>query len=155
MPTLEEPRLEHFCDIVVELGEIKELGEARGGRRRIIPITGGTVTGPHFTGKVLNIGADWQTVFKDGLAQLDTRYAMETDDGVIIEIINFGFRHGPADVLKRIAAGENVSPDAYYMRTTARLETGDERYAWVNSLLFVGTGARSADKVHMSLFVIR
>ena len=112
------------------------------------------MSGPRLTGRVLNIGADWQTVFKDGLAQLDTRYALESDDGAVIEIINFGFRHGPQDVMAAVARGEDVTPDQYYMRTHARLETGDSRYDWVNRALFVGTGARLKSQVVISLFQI-
>lgn len=154
MTALPSPNLRHFCDLSVELGLAQELGEGRGGKRRIIPILGGTVQGPGISGKILNIGADWQTVFAGGLAQLDTRYAFETDDGAIIEILNFGYRHGPPEVMRRLAEGQDVAPDAYYMRTHARLETGDPRYSWVNAMLFVGTGARLASAVQMSLFVI-
>ncbi len=148
------PELHHFCDISAELGPIREMGDGRAGRRRIIPIVGGRVTGPDINGCILNLGADWQTIFADGTAELDTRYAMETDDGALIEVINYGFRHGPADVIERLAAGEEVPPDSYYMRTHARLETGDARYGWVNRMLFVGTGARRASSVLMSLFAI-
>ncbi|MDA9639817.1 DUF3237 domain-containing protein [SAR116 cluster bacterium] len=151
---LPAPKLEHFCDIKIDLSAVHELGDGRGGTRRIIPIVGGTVSGPRLTGRVLNIGADWQTVFKDGLAQLDTRYALESDDGAVIEIINFGFRHGPQDVMAAVARGEDVTPDQYYMRTHARLETGDSRYDWVNRALFVGTGARLKSQVVISLFQI-
>ena len=79
---------------------------------------------------------------------------METDDGALIEVVNYGFRHGPADVIERLAAGEEVPPESYYMRTQARLETGDARYAWVNRTLFVGTGARQRSSVRISLFAI-
>ncbi|MDA9930636.1 DUF3237 domain-containing protein [Alphaproteobacteria bacterium] len=151
---LPAPKLEHFCDIKIDLSPVHELGDGRGGTRRIIPIVGGAVSGPRLTGRVLNIGADWQTVFKDGLAQLDTRYALESDDGAVIEIINFGFRHGPQDVMAAVARGEDVTPDQYYMRTHARLETGDSRYDWVNRALFVGTGARLKSQVVISLFQI-
>ena len=57
--------------------------------------------------------------------------------------------------MARVAAGDAVAPDDYYMRTHARLETGDPRYAWVNNMLFVGTGARQKSSVHISLFVVR
>ncbi|MEM7523141.1 MAG: DUF3237 family protein, partial [Pseudomonadota bacterium] len=82
----------------------------------------------NFRGRILSVGADWRTIFPNGLAELDTRYAMETDDGAVIEIINYGYRHGPPKVVDRLAKGEDVSPDSYYMRTHARLETGDPRY---------------------------
>lgn len=152
---LPSPTLEHVCTLDVTLGDIRAMGPGRAGVRRIIPIIGGTVRGPLLSGEVLNVGADWQTVFADGLAELDTRYAMQTDDGATIEIINYGYRHGPKEVLEALARGEEVAPGSYYMRTHARLETGDPRYDWVNSTLFVGTGARNQSSVHVALFAIR
>ncbi|SMY09426.1 DUF3237 domain-containing protein [Flavimaricola marinus] len=151
---LATPHLVHVADLTVELGPIKEMGQGRAGRRRIVPIIGGSMSGPRLSGKVLNVGADWQTIFSDGMAELDTRYALETDDGAIIEIINYGYRHGPKEIIEAIAFGEEVSPFSYYMRTHARLETGDERYAWVNHTLFVGTGARKEQSVLMRLYAI-
>lgn len=139
----------------VELDPIREMGSGRAGQRRIIPIVGGTVSGPRLNGRLLNLGADWQTIFADGLAELDTRYAMETDDGAIIEILNYGFRHGPKEVLEAVARGEDVDPSAYYMRTHARLETGDARYAWVNRTLFVGVGARLKQAVRVDLYALQ
>lgn len=151
---LPKPNLKPICTIDVELGPIREMGEGRGGKRRIIPIIGGTVRGEVLNGKVLNVGADWQSIFEGGLAELDTRYALETDDGAVIEIINYGYRFGPPEVLEKLAKGEDVPPEDYYMRTHARLETGDPRYDWVNRTLFVGTGARFKSAVRIALFAI-
>ncbi|MBZ0129407.1 MAG: DUF3237 domain-containing protein [Rhodobacteraceae bacterium] len=149
------PQLEHVCDLHVELADIREMGRGRAGQRRIIPIIGGTVSGKAISGRILSVGADWQTLFDGGLAELDTRYAMETDDGAVIEIINYGLRHGPPEVMARVAAGEDVDPAQYYMRTHARLETGDPRYAWVNRTLFVGTGGRQRNAVNIALYAVR
>lgn len=152
---LRDPTLEKVCTLRVELDPIHAMGPGRAGERRIIPIIGGTVTGPKLSGRILNVGADWQTVFANGLAELDTRYAMQTHDGATIEIINYGYRHGPQHVLEAIARGDAVDPDSYYMRTHARLETGDDRYRWVNRTLFVGTGARNNNSVQVVLFAVR
>jgi hypothetical protein len=149
------PRLDHVCTLFVELADIMEMGPGRAGHRRIIPIVGGHVEGPELKGRILNLGADWQTIFTGGLAELDTRYAMETHDGAVIEIINYGLRHGPADVMARVAKGEDVDPASYYMRTHARLETGDARYDWVNRTLFAGAGRRNKLSVEVDLFAIR
>ena len=151
---LPTPTLRHVADFDVELAPITEMGDGRGGRRRIIPIVGGKVSGPCFTGEILNVGADWQTIFSSGLAELDTRYAFRTDDGAVIEITNYGFRDGPPDVMQRVAAGEDVDPSAYYMRTHARLETGHPDYEWVNRRLFVGVGARLKSNVRLYLYEI-
>ncbi|WP_068109394.1 DUF3237 domain-containing protein [Tropicimonas marinistellae] len=145
------PGLTHFCDLDVELGPIREMGAGRCGNRRIIPIVGGHVSG-RVSGRVLPIGADWQTILTDGAADIDTRYAFETDDGAVIEIVNRGVRHGPPEVLDALARGEDVDPASYYFRTSARLETGDARYDWVNRTIFVGTGQRLASAVRVSLF---
>lgn len=151
---LPAPKLRPVCLLKVDLGPIREMGEGRAGKRRIIPIVGGRVEGPELNGTILDLGADWQTIHADGLANLDTRYAFETDDGALIEIVNLGFRHGPAEVLARVARGEDVGAHEYYMRTTARLESGDPRYAWVNRTIFVGTGIRRANTVEVSLYAV-
>ncbi|MEM7116659.1 MAG: DUF3237 domain-containing protein [Chloroflexota bacterium] len=148
------PTLKHFCDLYVKLSPIVEMGNGRFGKRRIIPIIGGEARGERVNGKILNVGADWQTVLADGTAELVARYAFETDDGAVIEIDNYGFRHGPPDVISALVRGDDVDPSAYYMRTMARLETGDPRYAWVNNRLFVGSGSRQAESVKIALYEV-
>ncbi|MBB94347.1 MAG: hypothetical protein CML68_07085 [Rhodobacteraceae bacterium] len=152
--SLPKPGLRHVCDLYVDLSPIREMGAGRAGQRRIIPIVGGTVEGPELQGRILDVGADWQTIFASGVAELDTRYAMETHDGAVIEIVNYGYRFGPRHVIEALARGEAVAPTSYSMRTQARLETGDPRYDWVNRTLFVGTGARLAAQVQVSLFAV-
>ncbi len=149
-----EPRLEFLCEFLVELAAPVEMGNAPRGRRRIIPIIGGKVTGERLSGSILNIGADWQTVFDGNLAELDTRYAMRTDDGAVIEIRNFGLRHGPQEAIDALARGEAVDPSSYYMRTHPRFETGDPRYDWLNRVIAVGSGARDANAVRLKIFEV-
>ena len=151
---LPQPTLRHVADLTIKLDTIVEMGQGQGGTRRIIPIIGGQVSGPAFSGEIMNVGADWQTIFASGLAELDTRYAFRTDDGAVIEIRNFGYRHGPVDVMQKVAAGEDVDPSQYYMRTHARLETGHPDYQWVNNTLFVGVGGRLKSSVMLSLYAV-
>lgn len=153
MIDLQAPVLRPFCVLEVEVGPVLSVGAGRFGQRRIIPIIGGRVSGT-VSGTIISGGADWQTVAHDGVAHLSARYAFETGDGAIIEIVNEGYRHAPDDVNRRIAAGESVSPDAYYMRTTARLETGHAAYNWVNRMVFVGTGAKTPAGVQIDLYAI-
>lgn len=148
------PALSHAFTLRVDLAAPIELGPGRAGQRRIIPIVGGAALGPDITGEVMNLGADWQTIFADGAAHLDTRYAVKTEDGAVIEIVNIGTRHGPPEVLNRLAAGEEVDPSTYYMRTAARLETGDARYGWVNHTLFVCAGIRRASAVEIAYYKV-
>jgi hypothetical protein len=139
----------------ITLAAPQELGEGPHGRRRIINITGGTFRGERLSGKVLPGGADWQVIRGDGVADLDARYTLETSDGALIYVKNHGYRHGPAEVLKKLAAGEEVDPSLYYMRTTPLFETGDARYSWLNRLICVGTGARKKSSVHLEIFEVK
>jgi hypothetical protein len=154
-PRLPAPALEHVCDLHVVVGAPHPVGTVRTGTRRVVPITGGSASGPLLTGTVLGTGADWLTVLASGAAELDARYLIETDDGALIEVVDRGVRTGSPDVLRRLAGGEDVSPDEYYMRGLIRLETADERYAWVNATVFVGRSMRGADGVHISVFAVR
>jgi hypothetical protein len=146
------PHLEHVCDAVVELARSHEMGDCPAGVRRIIPIVGGTVSGPLLNGRILAVGADWQTVPRSGVADLDARYAIETSDGAVIEVISQGMRHAAPDVAARIAAGETVSPSEYYMRTAIRLETGHGDYDWVNRALFLASGGKVGSTVRLSIY---
>ena len=121
------PRLTFAFELRVQVGAPVEMGEVPGGRRRIIPILGGTFAGPQIKGKVLPGGADWQIVRADGLAVLDTRYALETDKGERVYIQNVGVRHAPPDVTARLLAGEAVDPNLVYFRTTPVFETSAPR----------------------------
>jgi hypothetical protein len=139
----------------ITLAPPQELGETPHGRRRIIPITGGRVSGERLSGRVLPGGADWQMVRADGVAELDARYTIETADGALVYVVNRGLRHGPAEVIGKLAAGEPVDPALYYMRTTPCFETGDARYAWLNRMVCVATGARRAASVELEVFEVR
>ena len=139
----------------ITLAAPRELGDTPRGRRRIIEITGGSFSGLRLSGRVLPGGADWQIVRADGVAYLDARYTLETADGALIYVENRGYRHGPRDVIERLARGEDVDPALYYMRTTPWFETSDPRYAWLNRIVCVGTGARRADAVELEFFEVK
>ena len=148
-------QLEPLLKASIALAAAQELGEAPLGRRRIVPISGGSFSGAKLRGRVLPGGADWQLVRADGVVDLDARYTLETDDGALIYVRNRGYRHGPAEVMRRLAAGEAVDPALYYMRTTPRFETGDARYAWLNRMVCVATASRLPQAVHLEVYEVR
>jgi hypothetical protein len=147
-------KLEPLLRAEITLAPPQELGETPLGRRRIIRITGGSFRGDRLAGRVLPGGADWQLIRADGVAELDARYTLETEDRALIYVRNFGYRHGAAEVIQRLAAGEPVDPSLYYMRTTPRFETGAERYKWLNGVICVATGARRAAAVELEVFEV-
>ncbi|MDB5670170.1 MAG: hypothetical protein JWO25_1129 [Alphaproteobacteria bacterium] len=147
------PPLSHAFSATVLIGAPLELGLVDGARKRVIPILGGTVTGPRLTGKVLSGGADWQTIRPDGVADISARYTLQAEDGALISVLNPGYRRGPAAVLARIAAGETVDPALYYFRTTPRFEAAsDGPHAWLTKSLFVCSAARFAERVELDVF---
>jgi len=87
-------------------------------------------------------------------APIELGQGLKTEDGAVIEIVNIGTRHGPPDVIDKLAAGEDVDPSTYYMRTSARLETGAPQYAWVNHMLFVCAGIRRASAVEIDYYEV-
>jgi hypothetical protein len=122
----------------------QKIGAAPHGIRAIAPITGGTFEGPRLRGKVVPGGADWTLLRADGVLELDLRITLETDDGALINMTSFGYRHGPPDVIAALGRGETVDPSSYYFRTTPRFETGAPAYAFLNRLLAVASGDRRA-----------
>lgn len=145
-------RLEPAFELIVELTTPHELGQAPNGTRRIIPIVGGTAKGEQINGRIVNVGADWQTVTDSGIAQLDARYAILCDDGAMIEVTSQGLRVASAEVTARIAAGEAVDPSEYYMRTAIRLASGHPAYDWVNRTLFIASGGKVGSTVRLAVY---
>jgi Protein of unknown function (DUF3237) len=141
------PKLEFVCELAVSIGKAQMIGETSTGTRRIIPILGGTFKGPNMQGVILPGGADWQIVTKDGIAYLDARYTLQTDDSVLIYISNTGIRVASEEVLKKLSNGEQVDPDAYYFRTIPVFETTKGKYDWLMKSVFIAKGIRNPDNV--------
>jgi len=139
--------------IEVDLADVLELGKTSEGQRRMIAIVGGTFSG-RIQGKVLPGGADWQLIRNDGIADISARYPLETTGGARIEVRSDGYRHGPPEVIARLARGEDVDPASYYFRTMMRFETADPELAWLNGILGFSTGRRRAKQVVLDVFEI-
>lgn len=148
------PALEWVFDLNVKVGPAQELGEAGGGRRRVIPIIGGSLTGPRSKGEVLPGGADWQTLRADGVTLLQARYTVRMDDGAVVGIINTGVRRASPDVAKRLAAGEVVDPALYYFRASPVFEVGPGPHGWLTENLFVSAGERLPDLVRLKVYKV-
>jgi hypothetical protein len=136
------PELVFALELRVQVSPPLDVGPVPGGRRRIVPILGGTFEGSGMKGRVLPGGADWQIVRADGLGQLDTRYTLETDDGKIIYVQNAGIRHASPEVTAKLMAGQPVDPSLVYFRTVPKFETSAPELAWLMRSIFVGTGER-------------
>ena len=109
-PDLPIPGLEFIFAARVTVDTPLDLGDVGKGGRRIVPITGGEFSGPRVRGVVLSGGADWQVLRSDGVAELEARYTLRTDDGALIYVRNLALRHGPAEVIPRWRRASRSSP---------------------------------------------
>jgi len=148
------PVLTYAFTLNVKIGPGIEAGEAGGGRKRIVPITGGTVEG-RLKAQILPGGADWQTVRPDGTTEVWARYNLQPDGGgPAIVLTNSGVRRASPEVSARLAAGELVDASQYYFRTSPVFETGSVDHAWLTSTVFVCVGERRPEDVLVTCYEV-
>jgi hypothetical protein len=152
---LPDPSLTLLYRLEAVLGEPLDLGEVSQGRRRIVPLTGGTFVGPELNGKLLpGTSADWQIVLADGTALGDIRYTLQTDGGALLYVQSRGVRHGSREVLERLGRGEDVDASEYTFRTSTQIETASRELAWLNKGVFIGVGGRNAGDVVYETYLV-
>lgn len=118
------------------------IGATPAGHRRIAPVTGGRFSGDRLNGSVLP-GADWVINRADGVMVIDVRLTLRTTEGALIYLAYGGrFLAEPA-VMARFAKGELLDQSEYSLVVAAKFECGDERFAWLNNVVAVGTGEQT------------
>ena len=140
MPT--PPTLEYLFTLKANLREQNALiAGGPQGTRVVVTVIGGTFEGPKMRGTVDNSGGDWVTVRADQNIKLDVRVLLHTEDG--------------ADIFMRYE-GIGVREDGQLKLATAPLfETGDERYAWLNNVQAITTGASGSGVVTYDVYAAR
>ncbi|MFT4212885.1 MAG: DUF3237 domain-containing protein [Microbacterium sp.] len=141
----------------VELAPPIEIGRTAAGVRRVIPIVGGTFSGPRLSGSILPGGADWNLARTDGITHLWARYTLRTDDGAHVMITNEGWGTQDDATMQRIFGGEQQLADRWYCRTQPRFEVdADGPVAWLNEIVCVGSlrAPHRPDRVTVDVFVV-
>jgi hypothetical protein len=152
---LPDPRLTQVYRLEATLAQPLDLGDVVQGHRRIVPLRGGTFTGPELNGKLLpGASADWQIVLPDGTALGDIRYTLQTDAGDLLYVQSRGVRHGSADVLTRLGRGENVDASEYTFRTSTQIETAAPDLDWLNKGVFISVGGRHPGGVIYETYLV-
>jgi hypothetical protein len=155
MTALPEPRIRRVYHLEATLGEPLDLGEVTGGRRRVIPLTGGQFTGAEIRGRLLSgTSADWQLVRPDGTSVGDIRYTLQTEGGALLYVRARSIRHGDPDVLARLARGEDVDAGEYIFRAAAQIETSATDLAWLNKGIFISVGGRTSGGVAYDTYIV-
>jgi hypothetical protein len=137
-----------------EVADILDLGAAPFGHRRVVNLKGGTVSGAKLNGRIVPGGSDWQVMAADGSLDIHARYTVESDAGALVQVDSKGLRHGPPEVLARLARGQDVDPARYYFRTVMRFETAHPTTAWLNKIMAIATGARERNAVKLDVYEV-
>lgn len=145
------PALRYLTRLTVQVGEPIDLGILPTGRRRIVPIVGGTAAGPGLSGTVRAAGADTQTLRAPDVMDLDAHYLVDTDEGAVIEVRNRGVRVASPEDTAAVLRGEPVPPDRVYFRTTPLLSSDHPDWTWLSRRVFVATARRHPDVVEIDV----
>ena len=146
------PALLPMTQIRCEVEALVSLGAAPAGERRYVPLGGGTARGPELNGELVAGGVDWQLARADGVLEIAAHYVIRTEDGALVEVRSDGLRHGPAEVMQRLARGEAVPREAYFFRTLMRFTTGAPSWAHLNKVMAVAVGQREARAVLLDVY---
>jgi feruloyl esterase len=132
-----QPTLQFLYTVNTTLGTSWPIGDTGLGNRVVIPITGGTFSGPRMSGTVTNLGADWGVTDSRGVFFPDTRYNLRTDDG--------------ADIFIR-TSGPSQPDGRIFLRAT--YETGHPDYEWLNYIVATGVLEPSSTGVNIDMWQV-
>lgn len=194
-PLFSPPTLEYLFSVQCAVDPPVEIGNGPYGRRRCVPITGGTVRGKYLNGEVLPVGADFMYVLEPtyvitsvprlraiGLLRR-TKLYMSTPitlsrvmmghiftSGMLYLYHNVqcfvqltcqsgyrteGPRSGPPEVLKALMeGGVEVDSSQYWFHLHIKLETGHEKYKWMNNRLIIARAMRVKGEVAYDAYFV-
>jgi hypothetical protein len=115
------------------------IGPGPFGNRVFYEVTGGRLEGDRVRADVLG-GGEWALLGADGYVRIDVRLQARTDDDALLYLQYAGLLEVNEAVQAAMtgAAGTDYGTHAFY--TNPRVETGDPRYAWMNTTFFIGEG---------------
>jgi hypothetical protein len=129
----------------------KELAISRGAsgsKLSVCYFTKGSFDGPRLRGELLPGGGDWAAYENQDHLEIDVRGVLRTDDGALIYMKYRGLWRAVPGALPRVLAigGEKLfKASEHYLRIAARFETDHPHYAWLNGIIAVGIGERTAN----------
>jgi len=151
------PSLSHLFTMRITAGAGLDMGQGPLGRRVFAPVTGGTFEGPRLKGTVAPHGGDWPIVTASGAYRLDVRLHLVTEAGAAILMTYSGRWVMTPEVAARAfnpATADSVGPHEQYFRSAVSFETGAPDCAWLNDIIAVGAGRKTADGVTYDVFAV-
>jgi hypothetical protein len=98
-------------------------------------------------------------VVKELATSIKSHYLLQTaeDPPAYIAVKSTGWLTGAKEVLEKVAdpsVADTINPNSYKYRITLTMETGDERYQFLNTAMWVGSGCRRGSERMSSLSLI-
>lgn len=151
---------ELLFEIRIPLAAPIDVGPGPEGHRIVYLADSGKFAGPRLAGIVLPLsGGDYVRRRSDGVAVVDVRLCLRTDDGATIVMTYQGRLHAESQhrqyALDFAKPDDVAGADRYYFRTLPLFETGDERYAWLNRIVSVGKGRTGEGGVIYEVFEVK
>jgi hypothetical protein len=129
---LPDPVLTQVYCLKAVTGPPVDFGDVLAGHRRVVPLVGGTFSGPELNGNLLPGGSEsWQIVLPDGTASAEVRYTLQTDRGALLYVRSSGVSHG------HVQDGEPL------LHATTHVETAAPYLDWLNKAVFVTVAGRT------------
>lgn len=144
----------YLMTITVTVDALHDIGDVPLGKRHIDILGAGTFEGTRLKGTVLPGGMDQKIFRSDGAMHPNVRLILKTDDDALIYVHYTGLRYGTPEVMQRIADGDQVEPNEYYLRNTPMFETSAPKYDWLNRIIAVGVGRRLPASAAYDVFEI-
>jgi len=140
---------------------IMSLGQSPWRNRRVGYISGGSFEGERLRGEILPGGGNWsengEIAPGQAVGAFDARTVFKTHDGALIYVTYSGRTLIPDEVLKEFRDPDQfgeVHPSRYYIRIAPVFETSDARYGWLNGVMAIGCGQKTAAGIRHWIFAI-
>jgi hypothetical protein len=114
------------------------------GTRAVIEMPDVRYEGERLSGRLVGPGAvDWLVESEHGVGRIDVRFVLQTDDGALVYVSYQG------------RADHSQGPGALPMYSAPLFETGDPRYAWLNTVQAIGKGVVVGDTIEYEIYEVR
>ncbi|KAK3360468.1 hypothetical protein B0T25DRAFT_496373 [Lasiosphaeria hispida] len=115
------PGLTYLYTVNITGGEAAPVGLGPRGYRVVVPIVGGSFSGPKLKGTVLPIGGDWALIDANRTVTADVRQTFKTDVSAYIQVTETGSTQPDGTAFVRLA-----------------YETGSEKCYRLNTIVAIG-----------------
>jgi hypothetical protein len=119
---LPNPVLTQIFRLTAVPGATQDLGEAQAGRRQVVPLVGGSFTGPELEGTLVSGGSVcWLLAMSDGTALTESRLILRCNGGTLLYARSSGVSHS-----------SNPENGERLFRISTRIETADQHLEWLS-----------------------